>query len=79
VNKQRGHQNVEKIRSSKVPNKSFETVAKFKYFGARVTNQNNIHKEIKSRKYLPVILYVSKPWSFTLREDRYLISSLGTI
>jgi hypothetical protein len=41
------HQNAGQI--IKIDNRSFENVAKFKYFGMIVTSQNLIHEEIKSR------------------------------
>jgi hypothetical protein len=35
--------------SIKIANRSFEEVAKFRYLGTTLTDQNHMHKEIKSR------------------------------
>jgi hypothetical protein len=43
------HQNVGQNHNLLIHNKSCKSVAKFKYFQTRVTNENCIHKEIKSR------------------------------
>jgi hypothetical protein len=43
------HQTAGQSNYIRVANKSFENVAKFKYFGATLTDQNCIHEEIRSR------------------------------
>jgi hypothetical protein len=43
------HPNSEQNQDIRTANVSFENVAKFKYLGTTLTNQNNIHDEIKSR------------------------------
>jgi hypothetical protein len=40
-------QNVGKNHNIKIANRSFENMAKFKYFGTTATNQNRIHEDIK--------------------------------
>jgi hypothetical protein len=43
------HQTTEQNHYTKVANKSFENVTKFKYFIIMATNQNCIHREAKNR------------------------------
>jgi hypothetical protein len=42
-------QNAGRNQSIKIDNSSFESVEKFKYLGPKLTNQNSIQEEIKSR------------------------------
>jgi hypothetical protein len=43
------HQNTGQNHDIKIGNRSFESVAQFKYLGTTITNQNMIQEEIKRR------------------------------
>jgi hypothetical protein len=43
------HQNSGQNQNIRIANESFENMAKFRYLGTTLTNQNGIHDEIKSR------------------------------
>jgi hypothetical protein len=44
-----GGQNAGRSYSTKSDNSAFERVEEFKYLGTKLTNQNSVHEEIKSR------------------------------
>jgi hypothetical protein len=53
------HQNAGQNHSITTTNRSSENVAKLKYFGMKVINQNLIHEEIKIRLNLSNACYHS--------------------
>jgi hypothetical protein len=53
------HPNTGQNQNIRIDNESFENVAKFKYLGMALTNQNDIHDEIKSRLNSGNVCYYS--------------------
>jgi hypothetical protein len=43
------HPNSKQNQNIRIANESFENIAKFKYLGTMITNENDIHDEIKSK------------------------------
>jgi hypothetical protein len=59
------HQNSGQNQNIRIGNVSSENVAKFKYLGMTLTNQNDIHDEIKSR-LIPGMLAIMQFKTFCL-------------
>jgi hypothetical protein len=53
------HPNSGHNQNIRIANESFENVAKFKYLGTTLTNQNDVHDEIKSRLNSGNVCYYS--------------------
>jgi hypothetical protein len=71
------HPNSGQDQNIRIANESFENLVKFKYLGTTLSDQNDIHYEIKSRlnsgnacyHLVLFVLYGCETWSLTLREE----------
>jgi hypothetical protein len=75
------HPNPGQNQNIRTANESFENVAKFKYLGMTLTNQNDIHDEIKSRLNLGNAYYysVQNLLSFRLMSKNLKIKIYKTV
>jgi hypothetical protein len=75
------HQNSVQDQNIKTANESFENVAKFRYFGTTLTNQNDIQDEIKSRLNSGNACYysVQKLLSFPVIQKKLKIKIYKTV
>jgi hypothetical protein len=72
------YQKAGKRHGIKTANRSFEGVAKFKYLGRTLTDQNSIHEEIKSRVNSGNACYLSVQ-SFVILPALYECKGYKTI